>query len=51
MKKEYSLILKGCLVNKSSENENEINTLLEEYLSWKEIAGILFNHRLGGYIQ
>ena len=29
MKKEYSLILKGCLVNKSSENENEINTLLE----------------------
>ena len=49
MKKEYSLILKGCLVNKSSENENEINTLLEEYLSWKEIAGILFNHRLGGY--
>lgn len=49
MKKEYSLILKGCLVNKSSENENEINTLLEEYLSWKEIAGILFNHRMGGY--
>lgn len=49
MKKEYSLILKGVLVNKSSEDKKEIDSLLEERLSWKEIAGILFNHRLGGY--
>ena len=49
MKKEYGLILKGCLVNKSSEDEKVIDSLLEERLSWKEIAGILFTHRLGGY--
>jgi len=49
LKREYRIILKGVLLNKSNEERKEIDSLLDEFLSWKEIAGILFTHRLGGY--
>lgn len=49
MKKEHRLILDAVLIKKSKEEIKKINTLLEEKLDWFEIAGILVNHRLGGY--
>lgn len=49
MKKEHLLILKAVLINKTQEEEKEIDDLLSEKLCWAEIGGILINHRLGGY--
>ena len=49
MKNEYSLILKSVLINKSTEENKEIEKLLNEKLNWATIAGVLLNHRLGGY--
>lgn len=49
MKKEHELVLKAALIDKSEEEVNEVNAMLEENLDWIEIAGLLLNHRLGGY--
>ncbi len=49
MKMEHKLILKSVLLNKNEEEIAEISTFLNKELNWVEIAGILFNHRLGGY--
>lgn len=49
MKKEYELILKTILINKSEDEEVEVTKLLENDLDWREIAGVLLSHRLSGY--
>lgn len=49
MKKEYELILKAVLINKSEQEKKDINVMLQDELDWGLIAGILFNHRLTGY--
>lgn len=49
MKKEHELILLTVLVNKTSEEREKINELINSKLDWCEIAGQVINHRLGGY--
>lgn len=49
MKREYEVILKTILINKSKEEEIEITKLLDNDLDWREIAGVLLSHRLCGY--
>ena len=49
MKKEHRLILDAVLIKKSENEIESINEILEENLDWFEIAGLLVNHRLGGY--
>lgn len=49
MKNEYKLILSGVLINKSAEENKEIDNLLNMKINWGEVAGVLLNHRLGGY--
>lgn len=50
MKKEHEFILKASVIDKNEEEVKEINFLLQNELDWVEIAGILLNHRLGGYV-
>ncbi|MEK5282592.1 MULTISPECIES: nucleotidyltransferase family protein [Paenibacillus] len=49
MRKEYRFLLNAMLVNKTDSEIDMINDFLSEDLDWFEIAGQLFNHRLGGY--
>lgn len=49
MKKEYKLILLSTLINKNSVENEEIDKILADNIDWVEVAGILLNHRLGGY--
>lgn len=49
MEKEYKLILLSTLINKSSVENDEIDRILDNNVDWVEVAGILLNHRLGGY--
>lgn len=49
MKKEYELILKAVLINKDSREIDEISEMLKEDIKWISVAGVLLNHRLGGY--
>lgn len=49
MKKEYELIMLAVLVDKTEEEKKRIDDLLSYEMDWVEIAGILMNHRLGGY--
>ncbi len=49
MKKEYELIMLAVLVDKTEKEKNRIKELLTKEIDWVEIAGILMNHRLGGY--
>ena len=50
MKKEHEFVLKASLIDKNEKDINEINSLLDEELDWVEVAGIMLNHRLGGYV-
>lgn len=49
MKKEYELILLACAIGKSKSEMTGIDMILEKNIDWVEVAGILMNHRLGGY--
>lgn len=46
---DYRLIIKMSLIEKTEKEIEEINAALDEKLDWIKIAGILLNHRLGGY--
>lgn len=49
MKLEHELILKSVLLNKTNIEKERISEILEMKINWGEVAGILLNHRLGGY--
>lgn len=49
MKTEYELILKTVVKNKSVQEIQEIDRLLEQKIDWCEVGGQLLNHRLTGY--
>ena len=49
MKKEYELILRTVLKNKSAQEIQDIDSLLEQNIDWCEVGGQLLNHRLTGY--
>lgn len=50
MKKEHEFILKASVIEKNEDEVREISELLEQKLDWIEIAGLMLNHRLGGYV-
>lgn len=46
---DYKTVLKVGLIKKTEIETKEINDILNKKLDWVKIAGILLNHRLGGY--
>lgn len=49
MKKEFKVILYSVLNMRSEKQEKELYDLFSGELDWTVIAGLLVNHRLGGY--
>lgn len=46
---EYELVLLACSIEKTEEQKNRIDILLEQKLDWERITGFIFQNRLAGY--
>ena len=46
---EYELVLLACSIEKTEEQKNRIDILLEQKLDWERITGFIFQNRLAGF--
>lgn len=47
--KEYDIVLQSSVIRKTEEEIANLDNLMEGNVDWIKVAGILLNHRLGGY--